>query len=176
MNTIEIAGEIGKQERGLREFALKLTRNQVDAADLYQETAFRAVKNAHQFKENSNVRGWLMTIMRNIFINDYRKRKVRQTYQDWSKGGYIINNSTEGKLNEGFVNVAYDDLINIIDRLEISFKTPFLMHFQGYKYDEIAEQLGAPLGTIKSRIHTARKLLRNMIKTHYALPELKTLN
>ena len=175
MNTMQLANEMGKLEKGLREFALKLTRDLVDAADLYQETAYRAVKNAHQFQENSNLRGWLMTIMRNIFINNYRRKRVRQTYQDWSENGYLIDSANNGMPNEGVVKVDYDELICIVDRLEEYLKIPFLLNYQGYKYEEIANELNAPLGTIKSRIHVARKRLKNMVKKHYQIPELQAV-
>lgn len=170
MTAVNFSLEIEKQKKSLQDFALKLTRDYVEASDLIQETNYRAIKNYHKFEENSNLRGWLMTIMRNIFINNYRKKRVRQTYQDWSKNGYLINTNADSAPNQGAVDVEYEELFAMIERLDDYLKTPFLMHYNGYKYDEIAAEVGAPLGTIKSRIHTARKRLQTMIKRQYAMP------
>ncbi len=172
MNTLQLVEEMGKLEAGLRKFAHKLTRDLAEAAELYQETVYRAVKNIHQYQESSNLRGWLMTIMRNTFINNYRKKRTQQTYQDWSAGNYLMDSGMNSELNAGAANVDYEELLGVVNRLEEALKVPFLLHHQGYKYDEIAARLDIPIGTVKSRIYGARKQLRTMIERQYLIPEL----
>ena len=169
MTAIELVHEMRSLEKGLLDFAMKLTRDRVEASDLYQETTYRAIKNYHLFKSNKNLKGWLMTIMRNLFINAYRKKKIRQTYFDNTGNDYLIDSSSKVVSNQGELDVNYEELTDLVDSLEEYLKIPFMMAFEGYKYEEIAEELGAPLGTIKSRIYIAKRKLRKMIKHQYAI-------
>jgi len=146
----------------LRSFSIKLTGNTTDAADLYQETAMKIITNAEKYREDTNFKAWAVTIMRNIFINDYRKKVRRNTVLDQTPNNYYINSGAATINNNGETNMAYDDLMTMVNRLPEEFRTPFWMAHNGYKYDEISETLNAPLGTIKSRIFFARKRLKKM--------------
>lgn len=168
MTSQELALQILPLEKRLKAFALKLTGDQVEAADLYQEMTYRAIRSSGHYRTDRNLSGWLMTIMRNIFINGYRKKRIRQNYQDWSTNGYLINNNAKEASNEGVAKVDYEELINLVNKLEKHLKIPFLMYYKGFKYEEIAEDLKTPLGTIKSRIHSARKVLRAKVAQLYA--------
>lgn len=172
MEAVKLVSEMEKLEKGLRDFAYLLTRDRVDASDLYQETAYKAFKNLKQFKSNYNLKGWLMTIMRNTFINNHRKRKTRQKYHESNNNDYLLNNSGSSTGNSGELTVNYNDLVELVDHLEPYLSKPFMLMFQGYKYDEIADQLDTPLGTVKSRIHIARKQLRKMVEQKYHIPEM----
>ncbi len=171
MTAIEITKEIGKLEKNLFEFALKLTKDKVEADDLYQETAYRAIKNSHQFKPNTNLKGWLITIMRNIFINAYRRKRIRQTFQDGSANNYLLESLNNSVTNDGAIIVDYEELRSLINKLEDFYKVPFILAYQGYKYDEIATELNIPLGTVKSRIYMAKRQLRALIKAYYGASE-----
>ena len=173
MTNSQFSKELTLLEKGLREYALKLTKDRFDASDLYQETAYKATKNLYQFRDNTNLRAWLMTIMRNIFINDYRKKRKRQTLQDGSNNTYLINSGEGSVVNEGAYNLDFEELSMIVDRLENYLKIPFLLAFEGYQYDEIASELDVPLGTIKSRIFLARKKLKKFISYYYRVPNLE---
>lgn len=149
----------------LRAFSLKLTGNETDANDLYQDTAFRIISNAEKFQQNTNFKAWAVTIMRNIFINNYRKKVRRGTILDQTPNNYYINSGSQSIENDGETRMAYKELLRMVSALPEDFKKPFWMAYKGYKYDEIAEELDAPLGTIKSRIFFARRKLQKMYES-----------
>lgn len=153
----------------LRAFALKLTGNVVDANDLYQDTAYRIMSNADKFRPNTNFKAWAVTIMRNIFINNYRKKVRRGTILDQTPNNYYINSGNRVIENDGETNASYKELLKLVAQLPEEFKRPFWMAYKGYKYDEIAEELNAPLGTIKSRIFFARRKLRQLYEAQNAI-------
>jgi len=134
---------------------------------LYQDTALRIITNADKYRPGTNFKAWAVTIMRNIFINNYRKKVRRNLIIDQTPTNYYINSGDRSIENEGESNVTYNELVSMVDSLPEDFRKPFLMAFQGYKYDEIADELDAPLGTIKSRIFFARKKLQKMYKTRF---------
>lgn len=146
----------------LRAFSLKLTGNSDDAADLYQDTALRIITNADKYRQGTNFKAWAVTIMRNIFINNYRKKVRRNLIVDQTPNNYYINSGDRQVNNDGETDVEYKELIKLVDNLADDFRIPFMMAYEGYKYDEIAEELGSPLGTIKSRIFFARRKLQKM--------------
>jgi len=150
----------------LRSFAYRLTQDREDAMDLYQETAFRAWKNKDKFKAGTNFRAWLMTIMKNIFINNYRKKVKRNRFIDNTDDQYYINSAVKVE-NRVESNMMMDELSSLVNSLEDNLKIPFVMHYLGHKYQEISESLKIPLGTIKSRIHLARKELKKSIQERY---------
>jgi RNA polymerase sigma-70 factor (ECF subfamily) len=159
--------QLDKISGSLRAFSLKLTGNAVDAEDLYQDTAVRIITNAEKYKPGTNFKAWAVTIMRNIFINNYRKKMRRNMIIDQTPNNYYLNSGNETVVNDGESQVAYGELIELVDRLPDDFKTPFIMAYKGYKYEEIAEELGSPLGTIKSRIFFARKKLQKMYRDKF---------
>lgn len=151
----------------LKSFAYNLTKNQEEAKDLYQETAYRAITNRDKFKAGTNLKAWLFTIMKNIFINNYRKRSKTNTIIDSTDNLYFINSSDTIVSNGAGTNIQMEELNSMVTNLEDSIRIPFQMHFVGYKYQEIADQLELPLGTVKSRIFFARKELKQQIKHQY---------
>ena len=148
-------------------FAYNLTRNDNDAKDLYQDTAFRALKNKEKFRPGTNFKAWLFTIMKNIFINDYRKKVKRNTVIDTTDNMYYINSGGATIRNQAGQNIMMDELEGMVDSLADNIKTPFLMHYIGYKYQEISDKLRLPLGTIKSRIFFARQELKEKVNRQY---------
>ena len=158
--TINIYELIESVSNSLRAFSLKLTGNEQDANDLYQDTSLRIISNADKFRPGTNFKAWAVTIMRNIFINNYRKKMRRGTILDQTPNNYYLNSGDKDIINDGEGNAAYKELLKMVSDLPEEFKRPFWMAYKGYKYDEIAEQLNAPLGTIKSRIFFARKKLK----------------
>ena len=152
----------------LHAFAYNLTKNTEDAKDLYQETAFRAITNRDKFRAGTNLKAWLFTIMKNIFINNYRKKVKRNTILDSTDNNYFINSSSENTVrNEGEGNVMMQELGSMIESLEDNIRIPFLLHYEGFKYQEIADRYNLPLGTVKSRIFFARKELKELIDQRY---------
>jgi RNA polymerase sigma-70 factor (ECF subfamily) len=148
----------------LKPFAITLTRDQETAKDLMQETIFRALANRDKYNVGTNIKAWLYTIMRNIFINNYRRKAKQNTIFDKTPNDYLIDynqsaidNSAEGQIKMKEIQAALHELPEI-------FKNPFVFYYEGFKYHEIAAMLEEPLGTIKSRIHFARKLLKAQIE------------
>ena len=164
MNANEFVSQFNGMEYKLKAFAMKLVNNWNDAEDLYQETAYRAFKYREMFKAETNMKAWLMTIMKNIFINDYRKKKKNRTLSDWTDTDYLINSNHHSTGNSGEVILAVEEIQELITKLDEQLATPFKMRFVGYKYQEIADELSLPLGTVKSRIFMARKELQYNLK------------
>lgn len=147
----------------LKPFAINLTRDSEAANDLYQETLYKALANKEKYNVGTNIKAWLFTIMRNIFINDYRRKAKQKTIFDSTPNDYLINTKQATVSNAAESDMRLKEIQKAIQELPEIFKTPFLLYFDGYKYNEIAEVLHEPLGTIKSRIHFARKLLKEQI-------------
>lgn len=166
MSALEFNQMLLRNADFLKPFAINLTRDTEAANDLYQETLYKALANQEKYNAGTNIKAWLFTIMRNIFINNYRRKAKQRTIMDSTSGDFLINmkqatvpNAAESELRIKEIKQAIKDLPEI-------FKTPFLLYFDGYKYNEIAEALNEPLGTIKSRIHFARKLLKEQISRY----------
>ena len=167
MSTIEFYSRFDQMTPVLNSFAYNLTKNIEDAKDLYQETAFRALTNKEKFRVGTNFKAWLFTIMKNIFINNYRKKMKANTIMDSTDNDFYINSGKNVVSNQGESNIMMKELTGMVSGLENSIKVPFVMHFNGYKYQEIADYLGLPLGTVKSRIFFARKELKDLILRRY---------
>lgn len=173
MSQLDFHTRLNDMSTVLHAFAYNLTKNVEDAKDLYQETAYRAITNQDKFRPGTNLKAWLFTIMKNIFINNYRKKSKAKTIMDSTDNLYYINSGSITINNIAESNIMMKELIKMIEELDNSIKVPFLMHYQGFKYQEIADQLDLPLGTVKSRIFFARKELKNLIGKRYKNISLK---
>lgn len=167
MSTLEFNSNFYKLTTALRSFAYNLTKNDEDAKDLYQETAFRAMTNRDKFRTGTNFKAWCYTIMKNIFINNYRKKVKRNTILDSTDNDFYINSSSNVVSNAAASNIMMQELNQMVESLDDSIKKPFEMHFEGFKYQEIADTLMLPLGTVKSRIFFARKALKEKVVNYY---------
>lgn len=167
MSTLEFYNNIEFLKSSLNSFAYTLTKDAIDAEDLFQETTLRAISNKEKFRPGTNFKAWMFTIMKNIFINNYRKKMKANTIMDSTDNMYYINSGKNVVHNDVDRNVLMDELQVMIEDLDESIRTPFLMHYEGFKYQEIAEHLDLPLGTVKSRIFFARKALKESIVGHY---------
>ena len=163
MSTTEFNNMLVSNSDFLKPFAFTLTRDSDTARDLMQETMYKALANKDKYNIGTNIKAWLYTIMRNIFINNYR-RKVRQnTVFDNTPNDFLLDYNQAAVTNTAEVNLKLKDIQSSIHKLPGIFKDPFVMYYEGYKYNEIAAVLREPLGTIKSRIHFARKLLKEQL-------------
>ena len=167
MNTSDFNQRFNEFTSSLNAFAYKLTQNVDDAKDLFQETAFRAMKNRDKFNPGTNMKAWLFTIMKNIFINNYRRNRKAGVVNDSTDNLFYLNSGKGSIDNRGDATILMKELKNLIDGLDDSIRIPFFMHYQGYKYQEIADKFELPLGTIKSRIFFARRELKIQIKNRY---------
>jgi len=166
MGSIEFNSLLLNNADFLKPFAVNLTKDTESAKDLFQETLYKALANQEKYSVGTNIKAWLFTIMRNIFINDYRRKAKQQTVFDSSGTTYLLESSQVSIRNAAEADLRLKEIYEAIYQLPHIFKTPFLLYFEGYKYQEIAEMLREPLGTIKSRIHFARKLLREQISRY----------
>ena len=149
-------------------FAMKLTKNKENAKDLMQETFCRAYKHKDRFTENTNFKAWMTTIMRNNFINDYRKQKTRnQVMESVEDLSYFIDDKASAPSGESVIMMK--ELQGMIKGLSTDLQEAFTLYLKGFHYEEIAQTVGAPIGTIKSRIFFARKKLRACIKENYGM-------
>lgn len=171
MSSVEFYSKFDQMAVLLHSFAYNLTKNGEDAKDLFQETAYRAINNKDKFRTGTNFKAWLFTIMKNIFINNYRKKSKSKTIIDSTDNLYYINSGSTAVGNSANSNIMMKELTKIIDGLDDGIRIPFVMHYHGYKYQEIAEHLDLPIGTVKSRIFFARKDLKQIIRNKY--PDIK---
>jgi RNA polymerase sigma factor (sigma-70 family) len=163
MSSIEFNQIVINNAEYLKPFAVTLTRDNETAKDLLQETMFRALANKDKYNVGTNIKAWLYTIMRNIFINDYRRRAKQNTILDNSINDFLLNSNQLSIANAAETNLKVKEIYKAVHQLPDIFRNPFQLYFDGYKYNEIAAILKEPLGTIKSRIHFARKLLKEQL-------------
>lgn len=168
MTNLEFTYSLQEALRHMKPKAFKLTRNSDEANDLLQETYVRAFTQKGKFSEGSNLNAWIYTIMKNIFINNYQRMMRRKTFIDTTELQFFIN-SPGKEQNSSIQNLETDarnELKKALKLLQTEQRKPFLMYFTGYKYHEIAENLNIPLGTVKTRIHNARKFLQQYLKEY----------
>lgn len=147
-------------QNNLLNFAYMLTSNRDDAYDLLQDTTLKALDNEDKYTENTNFKGWVFTIMRNIFINNYRRGARAATIIDTTDNLYHLNLSQDSGLESPEGSFHAQEITDAINEFADEYRIPFSMHVAGYKYSEIAEHMNLPLGTVKSRIFFARKKLQ----------------
>jgi len=159
MTTTEFQSKYQPLSHMLNAFAYKLTQDKERAKDLYQETTFRALAYKDKFRIGTNFKAWTFTIMKNLFINDYRKMVKANVIMDSTDNNYYINSGKNVIANEGDSNIMMEELQAIMDDLDEGLRVPFMMHYEGFKYQEIADKFSLPIGTVKSKIFFARKEL-----------------
>lgn len=150
----------------LLNFAFQLTTSKETAQDLVQDTTLKVLDNESKYVDNVNFKGWVFTIMRNIFINNYRRQVRSATIIDTSEDLYHLNLSQESGLSTPEGSFAAKEISTAIQEFSEDYRIPFTMYVQGYKYSEIADHMGLPLGTVKSRIFFARKRLQSLLKDY----------
>lgn len=164
MNVAQFTQNLLGMQDHMRNFARTLTPDEMDVEDLMQDTTLKALSSRHKFVEDVNFKGWVLTIMRNIFINNYHKLVRSQAVVDASVDAYNVHLPSDGGelTPEGTMDIK--EINAAIASLSPVLKEPFSMFIAGYKYNEIAETLGIPLGTVKSRIFLARQDLQKALR------------
>lgn len=153
-------------QANLLNFAYMLTSNRDDAYDLLQDTTLKALDNEEKYAENTNFKGWVFTIMRNIFINNYRQTVRKATVIDQTEDLYHLNVCQDSGLTTPEGSYAVKEISKALNAFSDDYRIPFNMFVAGYKYNDIAEKMNLPLGTVKSRIFFARKRLREELKDY----------
>ena len=166
MTAIEFNYQLTNLSGNLERFALSLTSNNEDAKDLLQETFAKAIAYREKFEENTNLKAWTFTIMKNTFINNYRRNIKANTTFDNTEDLYYLNLNKESAFQTPDSEFSVKKIKRKINELSDEFKQPFLMHTEGYKYKEIADKLNLKIGTVKSRIFFTRKKLMEKLKDY----------
>ena len=163
MSTYEFQQHLVSLRQQLYYFALSLTRDRDSAQDLLQESMLRALTYREKFQDNTNFKAWLYTIMKNTFINGHRHGKRTRAVMD-----RMVERQSEVKMYRATSNaegsLLQREIQSGLDRLSPTFREPFMRHQEGFKYEEIAQEMAIPLGTVKSRIHEARNRLMRMLE------------
>ncbi len=168
MTAIEFNHKIINLQGTLELFTKRFTNNPQESKDLIQDTVLKALTYRDKFAENTNLKGWLYTIMRNTFINNYRKSKRARVTHDDTKELYYLNVADNYTFNSPESNFEYNDIMKCVNEIREDLLVPFKMHQTGYKYHEIADQLDIPIGTVKNRIFHARKEIQGKLKSGYS--------
>jgi RNA polymerase sigma factor (sigma-70 family) len=163
MTAIEFTHQVASLRPTLYSFTRRFSNDRDECLDLVQDTILKALTYKDKFREDTNLKGWLFTIMRNTFINSYRKNQRAKTSHDDTKELYFLNVEDVHTFNKPESNFEYNDIWNHVNTLRDELLIPFKMHTSGYKYHEIAEQLNIPIGTVKNRIFHARKEIQEKL-------------
>jgi RNA polymerase sigma-70 factor (ECF subfamily) len=164
MKNYEFTSELLALEAPLKLFARKFTNDDEDINDLTQETMLKAIKYRDKFEDNTNLKAWIFTIMRNTFINKYRRAVKANTLIDNTKELYYVNMPQQNDSINPDSRYNEKEIWKEVNALEEDYKLPFTMYFNGYKYKEIADYMNLPIGTVKSRIFLARQRLKDALK------------
>jgi RNA polymerase sigma-70 factor (ECF subfamily) len=165
-NTSTFKNRLIGEQGNMMNFAYKLTSDHSAASDLVQEATLKALDNEDKYADNVNFKGWIFTIMRNIFINNYRRNVRQNTMVDTTANLYHLNSTVEATNDTPDGALTLSEISGFLNELPENFSKPFSMHMSGYKYEEIANHLHLPLGTVKSRIFTTRRQLRSLLSDY----------
>jgi RNA polymerase sigma-70 factor (ECF subfamily) len=166
MTAIEFNYQLTGLQKYLIIFAKQLTRNEDDAHDLLQETFLKALTYREKYVVQNNFKAWVYTIMKNIFINNYRRNKKAKTIIDQTDNLYFMNYNKQSKETNPESIMATKELQKGINQLDADFRRAFDMYNEGYKYKEIADDLDLTIGTVKSRIFYSRKKLMDNLREY----------
>ncbi len=166
MTAVEFNYKLVGLQENLKYYAYTLTSNYNDAEDLLQETYVKAITNREKFTDNTNLKAWTFTIMKNTFINDYRKKVRNKTMLDNTDDKFLLDLSNESKVDLPDSVLSVKDIHERISSVDKEQRKPFEMYNAGYKYKEIAEKLDISIGTVKSRIYFTRKKLMDELKDY----------
>lgn len=166
MTAVEFNYQLTNLSGNLERFALSLTSNSEDAKDLLQETFAKAITYRDKFEDNTNLKAWTFTIMKNTFINNYRRNVKANTTFDNTDDLYYLNLNSQATNQTPDSEFSVKEIKRNINELSDDFRLPFMMHTQGYKYKEIADKLDLKIGTVKSRIFFTRKKLMEKLKDY----------
>lgn len=163
MESTEFTAQLSDLRGTLKQFTYRFTRNAEESSDLVQDTLLKALTYKDKYRENTNLKGWLFTIMRNTFINNYRKDKLAKTSLDNTKELYYLNVADSHTFNRPEKSMEFKEMWKNVNEIREDLQIPFKMYTTGYKYHEIAEHLNIPIGTVKNRIFHARKEIQKKL-------------
>lgn len=166
MSALNFNDQLLKMSDVLKYFALSLTRDKEQAEDLLQDTMMKALTYQDKYAENTNLKAWLHTIMKNTFINNYRKAQRSRTVITTKDDVEVLDFVAGQRQDTPDSKFSLKELTKLVNLLEPQYRIPFTMHNNGFKYKEIAEELNIPIGTVKSRIHLAKQRLQSQLRDY----------
>ena len=166
MTAIEFNHKLTSLQDNLHYFAMTLTSNQEEAKDLVQDTYLKALMHRDKFEDNTNLKAWTFTIMKNTFINNYRRNIRTHAIIDTTEDLYYLNLPKASAFPSPESEISHKDIQKRVASLDDDQRIPFEMHTQGYKYKEIADTLQISIGTVKSRIFFGRRKLMDNLKAY----------
>lgn len=166
MNEKEFTCVIDGYIPSLNQNALKFTKNLNDADDLVQDTLLKAVRFYESYEAGTNMKGWLFVIMKNTFLNNIRKEAHKKRFVTQDDEISSANLLYSANRNHAIINFVMHDINKVMATLPEAYRVPFVLYVEGYKYQEIAKRFNIPIGTVKTRIHEARVLLRIYLKIY----------
>ncbi len=164
MTALEFNHRIVGLQPTLKLYTRRFTIDKEESEDLLQDTIVKALSNKDKFRQNTNFKAWLYTIMKNTFINKYRREAKAKTQLDNTKDFYYLNVADNHTFNSPDTKLEYREILEMMKELKDIYLVPFKMYFQGFKYHEISEKMEIPLGTVKTRIFYARQFLKARIE------------
>lgn len=164
MTAVELTYKIVSLRTTLQAFTKRFTSNREESHDLVQDTLLKALQYRDKFREDTNLKGWLFTIMRNTFINNYRRTRRAKTSRDTTRELYYLNVEDVHTFNRPQDTYEFKEIWKNVNGIQEDLLIPFKMHATGYKYTEIAEHLKIPIGTVKNRIFHARKEIQKRLQ------------
>lgn len=164
--TTDFNFQLWSYREGLKTFAFGFTHNDEDADDLVQETMLKALRFSTSFKPGSNLRGWLYMILKNTYINNYRRLNLSKKIINYDVDLTTYSSDYKADLNSALGKCLMNDLDFALKQLPKQYYIPFIKYFEGFKYHEIAKELSIPIGTVKTRIHVARGILKKELKIY----------
>lgn len=166
MSTIEFQNLVLNETFLLKSVAWKLTMNREDAKDLLQDTILKALRYRHKFAESTNLKAWLCVIMKNTFINNYRRKSNANQFMTTVEDLSSVRPSSSFQFNNVQSELFVKEISSAIENLKEELRVPFERYREGYRYQEISEELQIPLGTVKSRIFLARQEIMKNLKAY----------
>ncbi len=164
MTALEFNHRIVGLQPTLKLYTRRFTIDKEESEDLLQDTIVKALSNKDKFTQNTNFKAWLYTIMKNTFINKYRREAKARTQLDNTKDFYYLNVADKHTFNSPDTKFEYGEILDMMKELKDIYLIPFKMYFQGFKYHEISDKMNIPLGTVKTRIFYARQYLKSRIE------------
>ncbi len=166
MNKLEFNTLVIKHSDSLKLYARNFTKDHDDANDLVQDTLLKAITYFKNFREGTNLKGWLYTIMKNTFINNYRRITKSNSFITKEEEISSMNLVVSATKNLGENKFMMEDINTALTNLSDDYYKPFTMYYEGYKYHEISEHLNIPIGTVKTRIHVARRIMKKTLSSY----------
>jgi len=164
MTTIELSSQLLRHESVLLKYAYSFNLTRDDAKDLVQDTFMKALINRDKYVDNEKLKAWVLAIMKNTFVDNYRRGSIQKKLSDYKNESVLISTVTTTASDNPESVLTTMEIMHYVEKLQYKLRMPFKMYVEGFKYSEISEKLNLKIGTVKSRIFLSRRYLMNILK------------